>query len=237
MRSYAELIDLINRRGVHAELGPVGAGWGIEQNPHELALLLIDCQREEVKTVLELGTGYKGGLARFLVEDMGYKVTSVDHNRPTFIQNEVQYIAMSTEAAFELVHLNNYDLVIVDASHDYDNVKRDFEMYYPLAGKIIATHDIAGDRNCDGARVYWQEFKESYTGNGLHEAIAQGRNRAGLGWVIKGQDTYEQLTAHNEAAQPVPERKEGRAVSETAGQVGASGTVTARKRSRRKSAK
>lgn len=230
MRNYAELIDLINRRGVHAELGPGGAGWGIEQNPHELALLLLDCQREEVKTVLELGTGYKGGLARLLVEDMGYKVTSVDHNRPTFIQNEVTYIAMSTEAAFELVHLNRYDLVLVDASHDYDSVKRDFEMYWPIADKIIAIHDIAGDRNCDGSREYWQEFKAGYKGDGLHEAIAQGRNRAGLGWVIKGKDSYEQLKAHNEAAQPVPASQENGKPAETAGALGASGTVTTRKR-------
>lgn len=154
--------DLIARLGVHEQLGPTGAGWGIEQNPEELAAFIAAMQALGVQTVLELGTGYKSGLARFMTEHLGWEVVSVDRNPPSTFAPGATFIQASTKDALERLDFmegRRFDLVIIDADHAYEAVKADHALYDPLAAKAVMFHDIAGLRACEGAARYWTETK------------------------------------------------------------------------------
>jgi len=183
---------LIEQRGVHAVFGDSGEGFGIEQNPSELAEFLVEMQALGVESVLEIGTGYKAGLARFLHNDMGWAVTSVDiqdygHSFEgiTFITNPDQWFADRT-----------YDLVIIDGDHRYEAVRADHKRWGLHAEKVIAFHDIAGLRGCEGVLEYWAEISlrkvpdsEAPRGYvlkftpGFHRIIVSTPQRGGIGWI------------------------------------------------------
>lgn len=181
--------NLIAQLGVHEQLGPTGAGWGIEQNPEELAAFIAAMQALGVQTVLELGTGYKAGLARFMTEHLGWQVTSIDRNLPLALVPGVEFIHATTLDAFDgQLGRRRFDLVIIDADHAYEAVKADHALYDPLAAKAVMFHDIAGLRACEGAARYWTEISRTKAGKmrkGCYEVIADGPTRAGIGWIEK----------------------------------------------------
>lgn len=193
MKSYDELKALIEKRGVHAEFGDAGEGWGIEQNPHELASFLVRMQELGVQSVLEIGTGYKGGLSRFLAGDLGWQVTSVDINPYHHVFAGVSYVVSDKRVQFT----EPYDLVFIDGDHSYDSVKADYEHYGKRATKAIAFHDIAGLRDCEGVRRLWFEiaFYKSdvlerdgttsyWIKPGFNETrLGEELGRSGIGWI------------------------------------------------------
>jgi hypothetical protein len=181
MKSYDELKSLIEKRGVHDVFGDYGEGWFIEQNPHELATFLVAMQELGVQSVLEIGTGWRAGLARFLANDMGWKVVSMDKNQPVSPAPNVQFFMGRSEILRPLFDGQTFDLVIIDADHSYEAVKRDHEMYAELATKAIMFHDIAGLRDCEGVARYWSEINRGYSF--VHEIIAEGDQRGGIGWI------------------------------------------------------
>lgn len=176
MRDYAELKALIEKRGVHAEFGDAGEGWGIEQNPHELATFLVRMQELGVQSVLEIGTGYKGGLSRFLAADMGWQVTSVDVNPYHHVFTGVSYVVSDKRVQFT----EPYDLVFIDGDHGYDSVKADHEHYGKRATKVIAFHDIAGLRQCEGVQRFWLDAY--WIPVSKREIIAPAK-QSGIGWI------------------------------------------------------
>lgn len=182
-KTYEELKTLIENLGVHEQLGPLGAGWGIEHNPHELATLLAALP--DVHTVLEIGTGYKAGLSRLMTHHFSWEVVTVDVNRPAVPAPLArQVIGKSIDVTGKVY--GKYDLVIIDGDHSYDAVKQD-SMLYASMGKVVAYHDIAGLRACEGAARYWKEISRTKGGKlrkGYHECIDDGDTRAGIGWVV-----------------------------------------------------
>lgn len=187
MKSYDELKSLIEKRGVHDVFGAAGEGWFIEQNSHELAMFLVAMQELGVTSVLEIGTGWRAGLARFLSEDMGWRVVSLDRNMPVSPAPLVEFYMGRSEILRPLFDGWHFDLVIIDADHSYEAVKRDHEMYAELATKAVMFHDIAGLRDCEGAKRYWAYIKgiaqkEGY-GDFVREIIAEGDQRGGIGWL------------------------------------------------------
>ena len=52
------------------------------------------------------------------------------------------------------------DVLFIDGSHEYNDVKADFEAFYPKVkkGGIIAFHDIKG--MWQGVTRFWNEIKE-----------------------------------------------------------------------------
>jgi hypothetical protein len=182
--SIDELQAQIEEYGVHPILGPVGLGWNIEQNPRELAIFLDAIPG--VKTVLEIGTGPNAGLSRFLSEVLGWTVTTVDKNGPWVVPAGVRLIKAQSIDAYPQVKDNHYDLVIIDADHHYEAVKRDYELYAPL-GHIVMMHDINGLRDCEGAQLFWQEIayaKNKKRRRNHFEVIEPGEQGAGIGWII-----------------------------------------------------
>ena len=59
------------------------------------------------------------------------------------VKNYINPIRMESLKAVELYKNNSLDFVFVDASHDYENVKKDIEAWYPKvrSGGILAGHD------------------------------------------------------------------------------------------------
>lgn len=178
------LLNLIKDCGVHPAIGDEGAGYGIEQNPDELAQFLDAMYALEVKSILEIGTGPNSGLARFLAENLSWDVTSVDIHVPYYRSPFIGLIISPDRVTFD----RTFDVVLIDADHSYESVKADHLHYAQYADKVVAFHDIVGLRDCEGAAKYWKEItyaKNKKRRKGYYEAIADGDNRIGIGWYLK----------------------------------------------------
>lgn len=179
MKTFDELQALIIRRGVHAEFGDAGEGFGIEQSPYELAIFLKWLQALDVQSCLEIGTGYKGGLSRFLAADMGWRVRTVDVVDYGHKFKGVEYVVLGRERYRN--QLDSFDLVFIDGAHDYNSVMHDYSHYKDLAFKAIAFHDIMGLRGCEGVRQFWSELVADLHKDS-HWTIAPEK-AAGIGWI------------------------------------------------------
>lgn len=182
--TYDELKALIEKRGVHAEFGEPGEGWGIEQSSFELATFLVRMQELGVRTCLEIGTGYKGGLSRFLAADMGWQVTTVDIQNYGHVFEGVHYVILATDPlsnGIRYLSQRRFDLVFIDGDHRLDKVAADYSHHELFADKAIAFHDIEGLRDCDGARQFWRELSSK---PGIKaKAAFDLTNGAGIGWI------------------------------------------------------
>jgi len=93
------------------------------------------------------------------------------------------------------------DILFIDASHRYNGVKKDYEIYSPLCNGIVAFHDIETKRYSrqQGTQVwlYWDELKkasfsqekihENFLFLSLHQCHTKGgkSRRMGIGIIIK----------------------------------------------------
>lgn len=176
MKTYDDLKALIEQRGVHPEFGDAGESWGIEQNPHELATFLVRMQELGVTSVLEIGTGYKGGLSRFLAHDLGWDVTTVDVQNYGHAFEGVHYVVGGDIQSIG----GKYDLVFIDGDHTYNAVKGDYVIFGRLASKVVAMHDIAGLRNCEGSAEFWNDI---HLTDGAHAIIEDSPRKSGIGYI------------------------------------------------------
>ncbi len=90
-------------------------------------------------------------------------------------------------------HLNGkfIDILFIDASHTYEDVKKDYGIYSPLCDGIVALHDINTYRNSKRKLVRVWEFWDEIRGE-AHEGsvvtIFRRRKRGaqgGIGMIIK----------------------------------------------------
>lgn len=180
MKTYDELKALIEQRGVHTVFGPYGEGWFIEQNADELAQFLVAMQELGVESVLEIGSGWKAGLSRFLHDDMGWQVVSVDVQDYGHAFDGIEFLTPDLRVD------GQFDLVIIDADHSYKGVKADHKTWGGHATKVIAFHDICGLRDCEGVKQYWDEI--AYEGRdlklGYYEIAADTNERSGIGYIV-----------------------------------------------------
>lgn len=177
MKTYDELHSLIIQRGVHAEFGDAGEGFAIEQNSHELATFLVRMQELNVTSVLEIGTGYKGGLSRFLAADMGWAVTTYDTQNYGHVFEGVHYVV--GDGRWWLDRDAWFDLVFIDGDHSYQSVRDDYYDYAFHARLVQGFHDICGLRDCLGVKEFWDK---SFKPEVKHEAIADTL-QSGIGWI------------------------------------------------------
>ena len=163
MSSYEEHLDLIEGCGVAPGLGAVGQNWQIEQNPRELAQFLVACEQLGVHSILEIGTGEFGGLARLLYTYLHWSVTSIDHRTPLHESGRFILGESGDADVYTQVKDQRFDLVFIDAEHTDYAVKRDYEWYAPLATKLVALHDIAeGREGTQGVVWFWNELRKRH---------------------------------------------------------------------------
>lgn len=179
MKTFDELKALIEKRGVHSEFGEPGEGWGIEQSPQELATFLIRMEELGVASVLEIGTGYKGGLSKFLSHDMDWDVTTVDIKNYGHAFEGVHYV-IGSKVGFN----RRFDLVFIDGDHSYSAVENDFVHYGAMADKVVAFHDLLGNRDCMGVHDFWLNLWGNHLVNRENtNKIFDDDRPAGIGWI------------------------------------------------------
>lgn len=77
------------------------------------------------------------------------------------------------------------DLLFIDGSHSYEDVKSDWENYYPFVAKggIIAFHDISSERF--GVKRFWLELRHKLGGKRKLVEIVSPDSEMGIGLVFK----------------------------------------------------
>jgi hypothetical protein len=133
----------------------------IYQNPYELAAMCKFLLDKGISKYLEVGLA-NGGLLKFITEFFNLSVSNgIDLAMPVskainsniFIGNSTSSDAVSWAKKY-----SPYDLIFIDAGHDYESVKADYINYNTL-GRFVAFHDILGLRNTPGVARLWNEVK------------------------------------------------------------------------------
>jgi len=148
--------------------------------PHQKvdeAYFLFDFLKSfEIKTIVEIGTATGGMASMFCRFFPGVKVISIDigeheEARRKSEQYGFEYI-IGDSSKMEPIKT---DLLLIDGSHEYPDVKKDFEIWGDHA-KIIALHDIVwnpGQSGMSTATVwkFWNELREKYKPDNVREII------------------------------------------------------------------
>ena len=190
-----ETLDLIE----HFKLGRVAiTAWQVRS---ELGRLLEMVQNERPRSVLEIGTALGGTLfgfsqvaapdARLITVDLpggsfggGYYPARDYLYRRFARRNQTIYPILGNSHSPEtfarvqqLLGGRPVDFLFVDGDHDYEGVRKDYDLYGPLVrpGGLIAFHDIVpgDDELVGGVPKFWQEFKRSHQATELVESWDQ----------------------------------------------------------------
>lgn len=149
--------------------------YGAEQVADEIEPFLAAMRALGVRSMLEIGAGRQAGLARYCREVLGWDVVSVDLAAPEICPAGVVLVAPNELATFD----RTFDLVFLDAEHEYDGLRRQHAHYARFAAKAVAIHDIASPvEACQGAVRYWRDIRPP----GYQEHVSANGARAGIGW-------------------------------------------------------
>ena len=80
-----------------------------------------------------------------------------------------------------------FDLVLIDACHEYNDVQLDTLNFAPLATKVLAYHDIVGLRDCRGTFHHWEEVKEINEGRLEIREFIDDECSIGIGAIAYGE--------------------------------------------------
>ncbi len=153
------------------EKSQASVDFGIDGWMEQRELEFLNEQAKQMESIVEIGS-WKGRSTKALLDGCPGTVTAIDHWKGSddirelaethdvyaeFMTNVGHYPNLrvikkhSLEAAASL-NGDRFDMVFIDASHDYHDVKADIRAWLPRAKKIIAGHDY-----CDG----WQGVKKA----------------------------------------------------------------------------
>jgi predicted O-methyltransferase YrrM len=121
--------------------------------------------KKKYKQILEIGVAF-GCHAEHILKNTTANITCIDQYKPYYgswdgiqteqdfnelyefakerlVGNRCELIRASSIDAFDLVKGEKYDLVFIDAQHDYDWVKKEISLYLPLINKggTLSGHD------------------------------------------------------------------------------------------------
>ncbi len=169
-----------------------------------LEICEIYLKKHEIKNpiVVELGI-WRNRQERFYEQLLGAWHISIDisrrRNDPDILGDT--HDPKTMEALKERLGGKSINILFVDASHCYESVKKDFELYSPLCTDVVAFHDINTNRYEKTKKRevwrFWDELKASaYAGKEeckdfLFLSICQhrrgvgDRGQMGIGVIIK----------------------------------------------------
>ena len=104
--------------------------------------------------VVELGSALNRQQP-FYEQLLGARHISIDIRGEPDIRSNTHSV-LTQERLKEMLGDKPIDLLFIDASHDYVDVKRDYEIYEPLTKYIVALHDIFLKR--EEVRLFWDEL-------------------------------------------------------------------------------
>ncbi len=176
------------------------------QEDAELTQLVELLQRERVYSYLEIGARYGGSFETIMNGlPVGSRGMAIDLPGGNFGDGESAPILLAAAARLRrrgyavdvvfggstaaipraLARQHPFDALMIDADHSYEAVKRDFELYAPLAS-IVILHDIAAPehvRSKTGLPVevprFWREIKGQYR----HVEIVAPDSLMGIGVI------------------------------------------------------
>jgi len=172
----------------------------LAQDVHEWKVFLEFCEsylekhKIENPIVVELGI-WRNGQKKFYEQLLGAYHIGIDSSkkksRPDIQGNT--HDPRTLEALKAKLGGKQIDILFIDASHLYDDVKKDFEIYSPLCNGIIAFHDINNGRYQGEREVWklWDELKaESTIEAGKYKdflfiSIEEARGITGIGLMIR----------------------------------------------------
>jgi len=193
---YSEYKVKIETLGAHGQYGPTGQGWGIEQNPLELAAFLVKLHDIGIRTgdaskILEVGI-VTGGLYRLMRNIMKWDVYIVDNKdaEPYIIKDHHYRGEVTVDAAVKWAKRKGpFGLVFIDIDRPYEVVKNTYDLYSPLATRLVAIHGVCGLHGYAGTKQLHDELDAEAAKPGsklvVGRAIAQTDKKSGIGWVIK----------------------------------------------------
>ncbi|WP_135853697.1 class I SAM-dependent methyltransferase [Halorussus salinus] len=180
------------------------------QQSGELRELLDSLQREDIDSVLEIGTARGGSLYlwcrtleqsnTFLSVDLpggefggGYSEHRIDLFREFVDDANMQFIRRNSHDP-ETVRMvedatpeNGIDLLFIDGDHTYEGVKKDFYSYSALLDDngIVVLHDILGNPHDPDVEVdqFWQELRQEYKTEEIVESPEQDWGGLGVVYV------------------------------------------------------
>lgn len=115
-----------------------------QREPEFLSWVAL-CLMVGAKSYVELGTGHSHYMRAAGIPS----VVAVDINNPQYgiVSEEVHYVRGSSYDISTLTQVTDIlgglpDVVFIDADHDGDAPRRDFDLWYPVAQKLVGFHDI-----------------------------------------------------------------------------------------------
>lgn len=159
-------------------------GWFPDENKETLLKLI---QKYEIKTVIEIGS-FLGESTKFFAEhcehvyavdpfkkwEEGIKFGGID-NLPEYfydlfdfnmkesgVREKITALPVTSKDAFGLFPTLTADLIYIDGTHDYENVKQDIELWKNRANIILCGDDY--DNNWQGLRKAVDEYEKEVIG-------------------------------------------------------------------------
>ena len=155
----------------------IKASFGPQQDPNELQDLIEFLLTKNIKTVLEIGTGFGGSAFIFLrYFDFVVSIDKYKHIRSGYFHllDPARFVFIQEKSADAKESAEKYlagravNLLFIDGSHEYNDVKHDFNLYKDLVGPggYIVFHDIVCSEYTKKHRCtiyeFWKEIKSSY---------------------------------------------------------------------------
>lgn len=178
------------------------------QNPWEISELMKRVRDRAPRVIVEIGTAKGGTLFLFCqhaADDATIISLDLPYGRngggyPSWKEKLYRKFAKPGQSLF-LVRANSHldetrkriedilqgrtiDVLMIDADHSYEGVKRDYELYSPLLSKdgFVAMHDVIPNRFDPEIEVhrFWDELKAATSTEELVHDYAQGNLGIGI---------------------------------------------------------